>query len=238
MNVPKILLVDDTRFFLEVEKSLLAVSPVHILTAADGEEALQIIRAEHPDIIIMDIVMPKLDGKKCCAAVKADPDLRSIPIIMVTTSDQLADIRACFDAGCNDFITKPLNRKHFLEKVRRFLPIIDRRQVRKNCAFQVELQFDGTTAMVECHDISHEGMFIKSTLKLTLGSPVNLSFTLPDVAARITARAHIAWQNDGTIKSHNKMPAGFGIEIEEITGEGLSSLRKKEYMSFVDNRNK
>ncbi len=236
MKIPKILLVDDTRFFLEVEKSLLAVSPVQILTAADGEEALQIIRAEHPDIIIMDIVMPKLDGKKCCAAVKADPDLCSIPVIMVTTSDKLEDIRACFDAGCDDFITKPLDRKRFLEKVRRFLPVIDRRKVRKNRSIQIELQFDDTTTMVECHNISHEGMFVNSTLKLKVGSQINLSFTLPEASAsRITARAHVTWQNDGAKKSLNKMPIGFGIEIDEITGEGLSSLRKKEYLSFIDN---
>ena len=239
MDIPKILLVDDTRFFLEVEKSLLVVSPVQILTASDGEQALQIIKEERPDIIIMDIVMPKLDGKKCCAAVKADPALRSIPIIMVTTSDHLEDIRACFDAGCDDFITKPLNRKSFLEKVRKYLPVIDRRRARVNCQIQVELQFDDTTTIVESDNLSLEGLFVKSKLKLILGSKINVSFSLPgEPESRIKARGRVTWHNDLLTSLQTNMPIGFGIEIEEITGEGLTSLRKKELISFIEDSNK
>jgi CheY-like chemotaxis protein len=235
MNIPKILLVDDTSFFLEVEKSLLAVSPVHLLTAADGEEALHLVRTERPDLVIMDYVMPKMDGKKCCATLKADPDLCSIPVIMVTTSDRLEDIRACFDAGCNDFLSKPLDRKRFLEKVRNFMPVIDRRKLRVSCRMQVTLQFDETVATVESVDLSIDGIFLRSDLKIPLGARVQLSFTLPGVSESVTkARGRVAWLNDVKTSLQVKMPIGFGVEFDEITGEGLASLRKKELRAFID----
>lgn len=241
MNIPKILLVDDTSFFLDVEKSLLAVSPVHLLTAANGEEALHLIKTERPDLVIMDFVMPKLDGKKCCATVKADPDLCSIPVIMVTTSDRPEDIRACFDAGCNDFISKPLDRKRFLEKVRTFIPVIDRRKLRVNCQMQVTLQFDETVATADSVDIGTDGISLRSNLQIpqgAQGTQVQLAFTLPgESESIIKARGRVAWLKDVKTGLQVKMPIGFGVEFDEIVGEGLPSLRKKELKAFIDAHN-
>jgi CheY-like chemotaxis protein/Tfp pilus assembly protein PilZ len=235
MNIPKILLVDDTAFFLEVEKSILSVSPVHILTATDGEHALTVIREEHPDLIIMDIVMPRLDGKKCCAQIKADPAMASIPVIMVTTSDRLEDIKACFEAGCDDFISKPLDRKRFLEKVKKFMPAIERRRFRIKCQMAVAVTFGGTSATVDCFDLSYDGMFVRSELKLSVGTEVEVSFTLPGAGGSlIKVRSHVAWVNDAGKISKSQAPTGFGIEFDEITGEGLPLIRKQELANFLD----
>src|ERR1039457_2919395 len=85
MNTPKILLVDDTKLFLKLEQEYLKHLAVTVLTAENGIEALEIARSQNPDLIFMDINMPVMDGVSCCAAIKADPGLRSIPVVMVTT---------------------------------------------------------------------------------------------------------------------------------------------------------
>jgi len=237
INIPKILLVDDSRFFLEVEKSLLAVSPVQLLTAADGQEALEIVKTVHPDLVIMDIVMPRMDGKACCVAIKADPLTCSIPVIMVANCDRPEDITACLEAGCTDYLLKPLDKKSFLEKIRKILPVIDRRNPRINCQLPVTLQFGDTLAMVECGDLSVEGMYVKSNLDIKEGTGLDITFNLPGesaITAKIQAKGHVAWLN-----RQSNVTTGFGIQLDEIIGEGLAMLRKKDLAAFIEaNRKK
>lgn len=234
MKIPKLLLVDNTGFHVEAEKSLIAVSPVQLLIASDGEQALQIIREKRPDLVIMDAAIPGLNGVKCCAAVKSDPDLCLIPVLIATSIDSLEDIRAGFEAGCDGFISKPLDKIVFLEKVRTFLPVKDRPKARVNCQMQVAIEYDGISVMVECCNLTLEGMFVKSKLKTKIGSKIGLSFNLPGQATSvIKAKGRVAWTNNLESSLHTKMPIGFGIEIDEITGEGHPALRKKELVQFI-----
>ena len=121
MATTKILLVDDTKLFLKLEREYLKQSSVVILTAENGRQALEIARNERPDLIYMDLNMPEMDGATCCAALKADPELRSIPVILVTTAGMSESVEQCKHAGCDGFLTKPIDRKTFLEMGRKFL---------------------------------------------------------------------------------------------------------------------
>src|ERR1035441_3908591 len=111
MKTPKILLVDDTKLFLKLEQEYLKHLAVTVLTAGNGIEALEIARSQLPDIIFLVLNMPEMDGIDCCAAIKTDPDLRSIPVIMVTTHGMEESIERCRNAGCDGFLTKPLDRR-------------------------------------------------------------------------------------------------------------------------------
>src|SRR6185369_2073121 len=95
----KILLVDDVRLLLDIQKRFLASSQVRILTAGDGAEALEIVRLEHPDLIIMDKYMPKMNGLDCCVAIKADQSIAHIPVIMSTNAARQADARSICGQG-------------------------------------------------------------------------------------------------------------------------------------------
>ena len=86
MAKPKILLVDDTRLVLELEKSFLKLSDVEVLTAGNGVEALALIRKDPPDLVFMDMNMPEMDGISCCTLIKSDPFLSDIPVVMLTTA--------------------------------------------------------------------------------------------------------------------------------------------------------
>src|SRR5689334_6862148 len=113
---PTILLVDDVNLIIQLEKSYLRYLPVNILVARNGQEALEMIGQQRPDLIYMDLNMPVMDGPTCCAAIKADPELSSIPIVMVTTAGREEDEARCRQAGCDDYLTKPIDRQVFLEK--------------------------------------------------------------------------------------------------------------------------
>jgi CheY-like chemotaxis protein len=126
MSLPRILLVDDVRLFLELEKSFLNLSQVEILTAANGEEALAIVRRERPDLVFLDLYMPVLDGAVCCATIKGDPELSATPVVMVTTGGKPEEVEQCRAAGCDGLLTKPIDRSAFLDTVSRFIPSFNR----------------------------------------------------------------------------------------------------------------
>ena len=214
MPTPKILLVDDTKLFLELEKSFLKLSPVRVLTAGNGVEALEIIRKERPDLIYMDLNMPRMDGPTCCSILKADPALRSIPVIMVTSAGREEDIQLCRESGCDDYLTKPVSRRLFLDKGRKFLKGIDRREIRVSCSTLVKfrvhnLRFSGVSA-----DISTGGIFVTTDYELEPATPVELSFSLPESGCVLqNIRGQVAWRNSGKHLVKPAMPPGFGVEF-------------------------
>jgi CheY-like chemotaxis protein len=117
----KILLVDDSATVLMMERMILASERFQIVTASNGEEAQERARAELPDLILMDIVMPKMTGIQACRAIKNDPATKHIPIILVTTRGEAESMEAGYDSGCNDYVTKPVNSAELLGKIRNLL---------------------------------------------------------------------------------------------------------------------
>ena len=126
MSLPRILLVDDVRLFLELEKSYLNLTQAQVLTAANGQEALELVRSMRPDLVFLDLYMPVLDGAACCTAIKGDPELVAIPVVMVTTGGKPEEVELCRAAGCDGLLTKPIDRSAFLDTVSRFIPSFNR----------------------------------------------------------------------------------------------------------------
>ena len=123
----KILLVDDTELFLDLEKSYLDRSSFTILTARSGTEALDVIRTDRPTLVILDLLMPGMDGDEVCRKIKSDPLTNTIPIIMVSS---LESRHRCEEAGCDAFVPKPLRRDDLLETIERTIVIAKRRYPR------------------------------------------------------------------------------------------------------------
>jgi len=116
-----ILLVDDSETILLFEQTMLRSMGVRLQTASDGEKALAAVREHRPDLILMDIMMPALDGVETCRRLKNDSETADIPIVIVTTKGEPETMERAFHAGCDDFITKPLDRLELLAKVRTYL---------------------------------------------------------------------------------------------------------------------
>ena len=234
---PKILLVDDVQLFLEITKGFLAMSPVEILTAHDGEEALEIVRHEHPALVVMDINMPKMDGITCCSLIKGDPVLASTPVIMVTNSGSIEDVQQSWRAGCDDFIEKPLDERLFLEKARRFLEVIERRKKRVSFEGAVFVTIDSQISAGVAVDLGYNGMYVANPLEASIGDEVIVSFRLVESSpVNTVARGRVAWLNRAQDLKKPNYPPGFGVEFIEIIGEGLSMLRTNELQAYVDLR--
>lgn len=121
MNRKKILLVDDSSTILMMEKFILRNGPYEIVTATNGEEGV-LKAAEHmPDLILLDVIMPKMGGFEACRLLRTTRATSEIPIIMVTTRGEAANVEAGWANGCTDYVTKPINAIELLAKVRNFL---------------------------------------------------------------------------------------------------------------------
>ncbi len=120
---PRILIADDNPDNLDIFQTRLALHGYEILTATDGEEALEIARGKHPDLILLDIMMPKMDGIEVCRQLKADPSLPFMPIIMVTAKADSKDIVAGLEAGGDEYLTKPVDQAGLVARVKSMLRI-------------------------------------------------------------------------------------------------------------------
>lgn len=117
----KLLLVDDTDTILLFLKTLLAGQGFDFLTAKNGEEAVAKARQERPDLILLDVFMPVMDGIEACRVLKGDPTLKDIPVVVVTARSEAENVEKCFDAGCDDYVFKPIRKLELLDKINRLL---------------------------------------------------------------------------------------------------------------------
>jgi len=117
----KVLLVDDSNTVLLMEKMILQKGHYEIVTARDGVEGVAKAKSEQPDVILLDVMMPNLDGLSACAAIRADSETAHIPIVMVTTRGEEENIETAFRNGANDYVTKPINGLELLSKLQNIL---------------------------------------------------------------------------------------------------------------------
>ncbi len=117
----KILLVDDSNTVLLMERMVLSKNSYDVVTARDGQEGVEKALNEKPDLILLDVVMPRMDGFEACRRIRSHDATRAIPVIMVTTRGELDSVELGYESGCNDYITKPINGLELLAKVKNCL---------------------------------------------------------------------------------------------------------------------
>jgi CheY-like chemotaxis protein len=120
---PVILVVDDNLPNLELIQAYLEDIECQIVSAHDGVEALNMVARKKPDLILLDVMMPKMSGFEVCRRLKSDPQTSDIPIIMVTALNEFGDIERGIDSGTDDFVSKPVNRLELLTRVRTMLKL-------------------------------------------------------------------------------------------------------------------
>jgi CheY-like chemotaxis protein len=118
----KILLVDDSNTTLLMEETLFKQHTKYdVVLARDGREAIAKAISERPDLILMDVVMPNMDGFEACREIRKRVSLREIPIILVTSRGEASNVETGFECGCNDYLTKPINPGELMELVDSYL---------------------------------------------------------------------------------------------------------------------
>jgi DNA-binding response OmpR family regulator len=117
----KVLIVDDEKDIVETLKFMLEAEGVNCITAYDGEEALNKVKTEKPDLVILDVMLPKMNGYKVCRLLKFDKKYKNIPILMVTARSQEEDKAIGGETGADEYITKPFNIDDVVNMAKNYL---------------------------------------------------------------------------------------------------------------------
>lgn len=223
----RVLLVDDVSMFLEIQKGFLKMSIIQISCAKNGCEAFASVKSTRPDLVIMDLHMPEMNGAECCAAIKGTPDLSSIPVIMATAAGKKEDHELCRRAGCDALLTKPFERGLFLDTVRRFIPELDRREKRIPVTSKVRFQAFHVVMTGMVLDLSIRGLYVATEYDLEKGTEVALVFALPgDQGTQVQAKGKVCWKNSGGESRKKDYPPGFGMEFSAFGEGSLAALQR------------
>lgn len=122
-SIPLVLVVDDNQQNLELLLAYLEDVDCRTISASDGAQALEAVKNDNPDIILLDVMMPKMSGFEVCRRVKNDPNTTDIPVIMVTALNEIGDIERAISSGTDDFLSKPVNKWELLTRVKTMLKL-------------------------------------------------------------------------------------------------------------------
>ena len=121
MSKGRILVVDDEIYIVHILDFSLGMEGYEVLTALDGEQALERLKSERPDLIVLDIMMPKVDGYEVCRTIKSNPETQHIPVILLSAKGRNVDQKMGFDVGADDYITKPFSPRKLVERINALL---------------------------------------------------------------------------------------------------------------------
>lgn len=120
MSNKTILVIEDNELNMKLVRSLLKMGKYEVLEASDAETGMKLLRKQKPDLILMDIQLPGMDGLTATKMIKADPDMQDIPVVAFTSFAMDGDEKKAFQAGCVGYITKPLDTHNFLISLEKF----------------------------------------------------------------------------------------------------------------------
>lgn len=220
--MPKILLVDDVRAFLDLEISFLRRAECKVITAMDGLEALKLTKKEKPDLIFLDIEMPRMTGIEVLRIIKNDPELKDTPVVMVTALDKEDE---AMRAGADEFLKKPVYEKDILQMVKKYVGIPEREEERISVSLPALVKLKGKKIKGYTRDLSRMGAFIIIRDIIPVGSEVEVELELPN-NKKIKAFGTVA--RDEREDVVGQLLTGIGIAFTRFGGSG-----KKELSEFI-----
>ena len=222
----KILLVDDVKLFIELEKTFFQrKDKFEVLTACNGIEAFEVVAAEKPDLVYMDLYMPELNGDECCRMIKNLESGKNIPVVMVTSAGNEEDRNNCLEAGCDEIITKPINRSQFLSVAKKYLEVHDRKEPRY--AVHVKVMF-GANMDQRLTDftvnLNSGGLFLSSSVLLPVGTELHIEFSLQERETAVQCKARVAWVNEPNSPTKRDLPVGMGLQFVDLSDAEINAI--------------
>jgi CheY-like chemotaxis protein len=221
----KILLVDDANLFLEVTRQILKPMGAQILVARSGLEAMKILETDKPDLIILDLMMPEMGGDKVCLHVKGHPKYHDIPVIMVTSRGRPEELEKCRQAGCDDFLTKPIKPEVLLEKVSQLSKRSTRHTIQVLVRVETENKLGKEVSFGTSADLSKTGMSIQTEKTFEMGQAVTVRFFVNSKQDELVLNGKMV-RKEGRGRSQ-----AYGVHFDPL------SLGKKQTLSgFIDSK--
>jgi uncharacterized protein (TIGR02266 family) len=220
----KILVVDDAAMFRDLESVFLGRSG-HVLLACDAEEAWQTLQRERPDVVVTDLSMPGAGGDDLCRRIKADPDFRRTPVVIVASRDHGEEHERAVRAGADDVVEKPINRVSLIQAVNHFLRLAVRGLVRVALETEVHIAAPDCELWGRSRNVSRGGIFVESEHALAPDSEVRLEFTLPESPDAISPTAKVVWRRPAS----RAVAAGIGLQFLRLDREAARRLDEYVY---------
>jgi len=224
MKQGKILVIEDEADIREVIAHNLSREGFKVLTASDGEAGLRRIRQEAPDLVLLDLMLPGLDGLELCRKLKAEPLSQAIPIIMVTAKGEESDIVLGLGMGADDYVTKPFSPKALTARVK---AVLRRGPLKEGTQDQARIVCGGLVIDVDRHEVLAEGhslVFTATELRLLhfLAAHPGRVFTRDHLLSRVISEdAMVVHRNvDVHVRSIRKKLGAYRYLIETIRGVG------------------
>jgi len=186
-----VLIADDLKFFLEIEKSYLQRGGFEVLTATSGEEAVDIAQKRQPNLVLLDLEMPKMDGVAACAAMRKVAVLQATPIIIMSATGTPQNRERCLKAGCTEFVAKPEKPDELLGIVARILSIKKREAKRITVVFNVTGTHASRQVIGQAKDLGERGLLLETSTAISVGSVLELEFYLPGTRSQVKVKAKV-----------------------------------------------
>ena len=218
----RILIVDDEEDVLELAQYNLEQSGYHVETAASGEQALTYSKKKTPDLIILDLMLPGIDGLEVCKQLKSDVKTEGVPIIMLTAKGEEADIVTGLELGADDYVTKPFSPKVLVARIRRLLHRALSRDLEKPPMRIRDLTIDPGRREVRVKEKPIQLTFTEFNILYALAKRPGLVFTRYQIIDTIHGDDYLVTDRavDVQIVSLRKKLASCGSYIETVRGVG------------------
>jgi two-component system cell cycle response regulator len=223
----RVLVVDDTPANLKVMSAKLSMEYFEVIQATNGEEALRLCASEHPDLVLLDVMMPGMDGIEVCKRLKADPKTQHLPVVMITALDQPNDRILGLEAGADDFLTKPVNDIALLARLRSLIRVkmmIDELRMREETEFELGIDLVGSKST----EASSANILLVEDSK----SAAN------QVVSGLKGQHHVRVESEPKNALETAKMGGCDLVIISTTSERFDGLRLcSQLRSFAETRN-
>jgi CheY-like chemotaxis protein len=211
MSATAVLIADDLKLFLQVARSYLEQRGFEVLTAENGTRALELARARHPRLILLDLLMPEMDGAETCAAMRRESSLAFTPILIMSATAGAEIRERCLQAGCTNFVVKPERAGDFLKVIAHILSVRERKVAHMTVIYG-EVGADNRQVVGMAGNVSGTGILLLTDKPVRAGTFLHLEFVLPNTQHTIRAQGKVLHVNRNTEGTY-----GAGVHFTDLS---------------------
>ena len=218
-----VLIADDLRFFLEVESTYLKRGGFEVIAAESGERAVALASQRRPNLVLLDLEMPGMDGAAACAAIRRDPLLSATPIIIMSATSTKEIRERCLKAGCTEFVAKPTKPDELLGIVARILKVRQREADRITVVFNITGNLGSRQVVGRATNLSTTGLLLETAAAISVGSMLQIEFFLPKTRYAVKVKGEVA-------RAEQNPDGGFRAGVRFT---GLSQADQEQILDYV-----